>query len=263
MFAWGVSEELVEPHTHAALAVVECVPRGSHGVVEHPPVEPVSDEIVALTLPLLPAVVADMVRIQLLTGSRPGEICMMRPCDIDRSEDIWVYRPQHHKTEHHNKERTILIGPRAQAILGSYLTRERERYCFEPRQAEENRNARKRAERASPMTPSQAARKPKVRRKRSPGNYYTNDSYRRAIVRACRRAFPAPADLSPSEQKHWAADHAWSPNQLRHAAATKICNRFESLLAAKETLGHSTIRVTEIYAKPSLELAKRAMREMG
>ncbi len=45
------------------------------------------------TLPYLPAVVADMVRFQRLTGARPGEVCQLRPCDVDWSGDVWEYRP--------------------------------------------------------------------------------------------------------------------------------------------------------------------------
>lgn len=39
-----------------------------------------------------------MVQMQLLTAARPGEVCIMRPCDIDRSGRIWVYKPKDHKT---------------------------------------------------------------------------------------------------------------------------------------------------------------------
>jgi hypothetical protein len=42
---------------------------------ELPPVRPVDDEVVEATLPYLPEIVADMVRLQRLTGARPGEVC--------------------------------------------------------------------------------------------------------------------------------------------------------------------------------------------
>ena len=42
------------------------------------------------TLEHLPQVVADMVRLQRLIGARPAEMCIMRPCDIDRSSEVWV-----------------------------------------------------------------------------------------------------------------------------------------------------------------------------
>ncbi len=34
---------------------------------------------------------------------RPAELCILRPADIDRSGDVWVYRPSDHKTQHHGR----------------------------------------------------------------------------------------------------------------------------------------------------------------
>jgi integrase len=67
--------------------------------------------------------IADMVRFQLLTGARPGEVCKLRPCHIDRSGDVWEFRVKGHKTEHHERSRIVFIGPEAQKILAPYLLR--------------------------------------------------------------------------------------------------------------------------------------------
>ncbi len=83
-----------------------------------PPVLPVDDATVEATLPFLSTVVADMIRFQRLTGCRPGEVCGIRPMDVDRSGEVWVYRPASHKTEHHGKERFIFIGPKR--AIGSH-----------------------------------------------------------------------------------------------------------------------------------------------
>jgi hypothetical protein len=40
------------------------------------------------TLPHLPPMVADMVRIQRFVGCRPAEVCLLRPADLDRSGDV-------------------------------------------------------------------------------------------------------------------------------------------------------------------------------
>ncbi len=64
-----------------------------------------------------------MVRFQRLTGCRPIEVCLVRPCDVDTSGQVWVFRPESHKTEHHGRDRTICIGPKAQDILRKYLLR--------------------------------------------------------------------------------------------------------------------------------------------
>jgi integrase len=77
----------------------------------------VADVVVESTSDYLPYVVADMVRFQRLTGCRPGEVCILRPFDLDMTGDVWLYRPESHKTEHHDRDRIVAIGPKAQDIL--------------------------------------------------------------------------------------------------------------------------------------------------
>ena len=54
----------------------------------------------------------------------------------------------------------------------------------------------------------------------------------------------------------------WSPNRLRHTAATEIRKRF-GLEAAQVTLGHSQADVTQIYAEKNLTLAVEVARKIG
>ena len=198
------------------------------------------------TLPHLSSVIADMVKLQRLTGMRPGEVCILRPCDIERTDDLWFYRPESHKTEHHGRERVVTIGPIGQRLLTTYLLRSYEDFCFSPRDHERSRNVARREARKSPMTPSQRSRKPKLNRNRAPGEHYTSNSYRRAIQRACRNA-----GLS-----------VWKPNQIRHTVATEIRQRF-GLEAAQVTLGHAEANVTQVYAERDGELAATVAREIG
>jgi len=62
-----------------------------------------------------------MVQVQRYTGARPGEVCVMRTVDIDRSEEVWIYSPAAHKTAHHGHGRSIFIGPKAKEILRQFL----------------------------------------------------------------------------------------------------------------------------------------------
>ncbi len=263
VFTWGVSEELIPVEVCQRLATVESVRIGAAGVTEHAAVLPVSDLQFAQTLPFLPPVVQDMVQLQKLSGARPGELCILRPRDIDTSLTPWVYRPQFHKTEHHGKPRLIHFGPQAQAILISYLQRDMDAYCFSPQESEQRRSVLRRAKRKTKVTPSQAARKPKTSSRWRPKLRYTTESYRRSIARACDSAFPAPKEISETERKAWQSAHRWSPNQLRHAAATEICRKFGSLVAAKEALGHSSIRTTENYVQPKYEQVRDVMSQIG
>ncbi|HXT59313.1 MAG TPA: site-specific integrase, partial [Pirellulales bacterium] len=117
MFKWGVSKQLVPPEVHMALSAVSGIKKGRSNARESSPVQPVPAEQVQATLPFLPKVVADMVRFQRLTGCRPGEVCALRPRDVDRSSNDWMYRPTGHKTEHLDRDRVIFIGPRAREVL--------------------------------------------------------------------------------------------------------------------------------------------------
>lgn len=132
MFSWAESKEMVPRGHTAALREVPGLAAGRTVARESAPVLPVADEVVQQTLPHLPDAVPDMVRLQRMTGARPEEICIVRPCDIDTSGDVWSYVTESHKTQHHGKRRVIFIGPRAQAVLRPYLLRSCESYCFSP-----------------------------------------------------------------------------------------------------------------------------------
>lgn len=245
MYRWAVAEELVPPSVIQALAAVPGLKRGRSEAKETPPVLPVDDAIVEATLRHLPPVLADMVRFQRLTGCRPTEVCTITPGRVDREPEVWLYRPESHKTEHHQRSRTVAIGPRAQAVLAPYLYRPANEFCFSPRESERRRLDQRHRER---KTPSSCGDRPGTNRKRkparTPGPRYTKDSYNRAINRACKAASVA----------------IWSPNQLRHARATEVRHEF-GLEAAQVALGHSNANVTQIYAErdlsKSMEVAKR------
>ncbi len=117
MFSWAESKEMIPKGHTAALREVSGLHKGRTTAREFAPVLPVADDVVQQTLPHLPEVVSDMVRLQRMTGARPDEICMVRPCDVEISGDVWAYAPESHKTQHHGKRRVIFIGPRAQAVL--------------------------------------------------------------------------------------------------------------------------------------------------
>lgn len=123
MFKWAVSQQMIHPEVHQAIAAVPGLKQGRTEARETEPVRAIDDSVVEATLPELGPIVADMVRIQRLTGCRPSEVCLIRPMDIDRSVEIWRYRPSSHKMEHHYRQRIIPIGPRAQQLLTKYLLR--------------------------------------------------------------------------------------------------------------------------------------------
>lgn len=261
VFKWGVAQELVPVETHQALQTLSGLRRGRSRARETPPVRPVDDHVVAATLPFLGPVVADMVRIQRLTGCRPAEVCSLRPIDIDQRDDVWAFRPATHKTDHLDKQRVIFLGPRSQQILRPYLARPPEAYCFSPQESEADRQVGRRRRRQSPLTPSQRARQAARNRRRAPRPHYDTHSYRRAIHRACDEADRAARKAAGEEAGNRMVPR-WSPNQLRHTAATEIRQHF-GLEAAQVTLGHASADVTQIYAERDQARAREVMRAIG
>jgi integrase len=261
-FRWGVEEELVPGAVYEALRAVKGLRRGKSGVRETEKVKPVDLAFVEAALPFMPFTVAAMVRLQLIAGCRPAEVCMIRPQDIDQSNSAcWIFRPHAHKTEHHEHDRLILIGPRAQEVLQPFLDRNPLAYCFSPAEAEADRNAKKREGRKSPMTPSQRARKPKPNRSRAPSDSYDTHSYRRAIARACRKADKEAHRKNPTIPVETVLVPEWSPNQLRHNRATEL--RPYGLDIVKTVLGHSKIETTQIYAEKDLAAAVELVSKIG
>ena len=273
MFKWGVAEQLVPPATYQGLSSVPGLLRGRTAAREMPPILPVDDAIVDATLPFMPEVAADMVRLQRLTGMRPAEVCIVRPCDIDRSGDVWLYRPASHKTEHHGRDRVVFIGAEAQGVLLRYLAREASANCFRPCDSVAKWLAAKHAARTTPIT---YGNRPGTNRKRRPkreaGDAYEVDAYRRAISRACDKAFPHPElgkikrkDLTPEqldELKAWQSSHRWAPNRLRHTFATAVRREF-GLEAAQVALGHSSAVVSQIYAERDLAKGVQVAKAIG
>jgi integrase len=246
MFKWAVAEELVPPAVYHGLQAVEGLRKGRTDARETEPIRPVEEEHVEAVLPLLTKPVRAMVQLQQFTGMRPGEVVILRPCDVDRSPGkTWIYRPESHKTEHHGIARVVILGPRAQAVLAPFLLRDPGAYCFSPREAMAEFRERQRQDRKTPVQPSQQDRR-KRRPTRQPGVCYSVDTYGNAVERACHKAGLPP----------------FHPNQLRHTKATEI-RREAGLDAARVVLGHRSPQITELYAELDVSKAAEVMEKLG
>jgi integrase len=233
-FRWAVSEELIPAAVGEALRAVEGLRAGRCKAKETQRVKPVPDAAIKPVLDQCLPIVRDMAHLQLLAGMRPGEVVQLRPADVDRTAEVWIYRPASHKTEHHGSNRHVFLGPRAQAILEKYLAgRCPDACCFSPREALEAR----RAERGQALTFSE---------RRPPRDHYTSGSYARAIREACDRA----------------GISRWHPHQLRHNAATAVRSGFGPDVA-RAFLGHESLQATKIYAELDLGAAAAAAAKLG
>jgi integrase len=260
VFRWAASEELVPAAVVEGLRSVGGLQVGRTEAPEAPPVGPVPVELVEALLtswsvrgryPVLPAPVAAMVRVQLYAGCRPGEVCGMRPCDLDRDSlrvdgrPVWVYRPERHKNAWRGQGRAVVLGPRAQAAIAPFLDRPPGAYLFSPRDSLAEHRARQRLARRSPVQPSQADRRKAVPKKQ-PGLRYTRRYYAEVVRRGC-----LAAGLSH-----------WSPGQLRHTAATLV-QHAHGLDAARAYLGHRDSQMTLTYAERDLDTAARVAAAQG
>jgi integrase len=262
---WAVGEAMVPPSVREAVKCVAPLKAGRSKAPEAPPVRPVIDSVIEKTLAELPAIVADMVRVQLLTGARPGEVCQLTPAMVDRSEDVWKITIAKHKNAYRGKTRTLYAGPQAQAVLAKYLLRGENDCLFRPCDTLAKQLLERSEQRTTPAKYGNRPGSNRVRKpKRQPGVQYLRHSYARAIERACDKAFPAPPEIKADDAKlkAWRVAHRWSPNQLRHTRATDIRKQF-GLESASSVLGHSQLSTTLIYAEQDAERAIHVARQIG
>jgi integrase len=292
-FKWCVAEELVPSSVYEALRTVSGLQPGRTMAPDRKPVRPADMEQVEAALPFMPPPVAALVRLQLLSGARGGELFGLRAGDIDRTGPVWVYRPPRHKNAWRARPREILFGPKAQEVLRPWLERPPAGPLFSPAAAEAKRNALRADRRQTPRWPSQnrcAAKRGSKRPRRRVGDQYTAAAYRQAIERACERAYPLPGHLRPkrvdgvlgrgrwretpaewrqrmgpeglADVRAWRAAHSWTPHQLRHAADTAI-RKEHGIEVARIILGHSTAFSTEVFAEADGEQARAVVGAMG
>jgi integrase len=245
-FKWAASVEMVPGSVVEALRNLDGLREGRTEAREAEPVGPVPLEHVEATLPYLPRPIAAMVRLQLLTGCRAGEVAAIRGSDLTPGDPVWEYRPAKHKNRWRGKARVIPLGPKAQEIVREFLKPDLSAHLFSPADTVEAIHASRRAARTSKPTPSELA----IRCQGTPGakhgRSYRRGSYLQAVVRASRKA----------------GVPEWTPLQLRHTAATLIRARY-GLETAQVVLGHAKADTTEIYAERDLAKARTVMAEIG
>ena len=243
VFRYGVSVELVDVAVVQRLQTLEPLRYGQTTAPEKPAVVAVNLDHVRATAKHLSPVVKTMIRVQVATGMRPIELFRMRPCDIDRTGEVWIYSPSTHKTERTGKPKLIpLLGDAREAIT-DYLGRDPKAYLFSPAESMAWRRAVGRANRKTPLKyGNSAGTNRKQNPKRLPRHQFDGASYRQAIRRAAQKA---------------GVPH-WHPYQLRHLTATVVRAALGNLEDAQALLGHSTALMTAHYAAESIESATKA-----
>lgn len=238
---WGVAQELVPVTTWRALCSLTGLRSGE--APDRPPVKPVDLANVEAIKGKISPVLWGLIQFQLHAGCRPGEACSVRMCDLKMTGDVWEFCPGSHKTEHHGKQRVIYIGPRGQEALRPFLRTGTHVPLFQPCESREW-YLKQRRKPGNERIGSKGRKGAKG--KRRPGTRYTADSMGKAIRKACRAA----------------GVPEWSPNRLRHSAATLIQSKFD-LESARCVLGHSSVSTTEIYADADRKKAREIMKQLG
>jgi len=245
VFQWAGEEELIPASVGVALSEIKLLRFGE--APEPEDVEAVDRSVVDATLPHLPEVIADMVRVQMDVGCRPGELCKITPAMIDKSleesKGVWIVTLKNHKTAHKGKKRFLCIGIASQNILRPYLLRGENDCLFRPCDSERKRRAAITEARETPLSCGNIPGSNKKQRPaRKPGTSYNTNSYAKAIARVCEAN---------------GIEH-WSPNQLRHTFAMET-NSVEDLAATAALMGHASVSTTQIYAKLSKTTAIEAV----
>jgi integrase len=281
LFKYCAGMGLISAEAHARLALIEDLRAGQSAAAEPREVLPVAPEYVGAIEPFVSPTIWAMIRLQQLTGARPGEVCALTVGDIDAAGDVWVATLRQHKTAHRGRRRTIFIGPQARRIIQPFLSSDLAAPLFSPAAAEAGRRAERHARRRTPMNQGNRPGRRKANPKRSPGARYTTDSYREAIARACDKAFPPAGELARAageserawlarltpEQKQrlasWRRAHRWHPHQLRHSFATQVRRECDVEMAAV-LLGHSSAALTDaVYAQRDLARARTLVAKIG
>lgn len=259
VFKWGVSIELIPPSVYQAIRTLDGLKYGRSNAKESAPVKPVSDASIKAVADIVSPQIASMIWLQRYTGMRPGEVVIMRPCDIQQSGATWVFEPHTHKNKYRGHRRLVPIGPKGQELLKPFLSRQEEQYLFSPAEAETWRSDQRRKNRGSPMTPSQLKRKPKSRPKRKKRDRYDTASYRRGIAYAIKK-INRQQNALPKSQRNL-VEH-WHPHQLRHQFATVVRERLGAE-AVQIGLGHKSTDLVDLYAEKNLAAAQRIADEIG
>ena len=241
VWRWLELQELVPPPVWQSLLALQRLKAGRSDARAPAPIKPADEKAIAAACERMPRSLRTMVQLQLLTGMRPGEVCALRPCDIEKGPGLWKYRPVQHKTLHHGHQRHVRLGRQARELLAPYLDGPADSPAFTPALAMRERALGAAGSSGIPSTapiecaPTEWAAVP-----------WTVDSYRQAIRHACKAAKVKP----------------WRPNQLRHNAATKL-RRLGGLDAAQALLGHRHANVTEIYAEADDEKLAPLLEQIG
>lgn len=275
IWQWGAEEELVPASAWHSLKALRGLRAGRSSAKEPLKPRPVLESDFRKAMTGLRPPVRAILELLWLTAARSGEICALRTRDIVRDCEPWQYRLEQHKSALKGHERVIFFGPRARAILATFLDEgDPERFLFSPAdvaraQKQEamvpHRSEARRAQAAANKRRIAAKRrraetgKSRPKSPRRAGDRYNRHSLGNALRRCCGR-LGVPY---------------FNPHRLRHTARIRI-DELEGRAAgaavaglefaseeSQATLGHASKKMTQRYGGVSYSLAAITMERHG
>lgn len=212
-FRFGANELICSENDWMRIKCLDLVRAGRTQARESEGYRLITDEEFSAVLPYLQPFYRDMITLLESCGMRPSELCSMRGDEIDRSKDIWVYTPSHHKTATRGKQRYIAFTKEERKLLEKYMN---DGYLFTPERAvrEQGRT------RANPS---------------SLRDFIDPLSLSKRLKDAVRKAIKAGKLKEP-----------WTLYNLRHKAITRIRVKY-GVEYAQHFAGHSTILTQQYY----------------
>ena len=217
IFKWAVSEQLIPASVLVGLQSVTGLQAGRTDAREAEPVKPVQPDRVEAVLPFLRPQVVAMVKLQRLTGMRPGEVCRMRSRGHRHeraglglppvsSQDAITWKGSRHLFGAASPGRVEAVPSSCQARRRRYGRDRRAALCRArstslPLLAErretptECRASIKTENQALAIARSASEGEAKTQPQAEPADAYTPMTCSRAIARACDAAFALPEAL--------------------------------------------------------------------
>jgi integrase len=192
-----------------------------------------------------------MVQVQRLALMRPNEVCRMKVGEIDRSGDVWIYRPRKHKGTWRGHDKAVALGkPEQELIAPRLLDKKSDQAVFSPKDSVTEKKERDATNRKTKISPSQIkhAEKNAANSKCRAREHYESRSYAQSVGYAIVRA----NKTLPPDQR---IPH-WTPYQLHHSGVTEITLENDGNLdVARAVAGQRSIKVTQGYNHADLKIA--------
>lgn len=220
-FKWALAEGLIASGVMESLRALEPLKAGRTKAEDYEEIKPVEEADYLATLKIMPKTPRAILELMRLTGMRPGEACRVTWGEVEEIEGgLWRYAPKRHKNAYRGQRRSILLGPKAQAVLSTHAARGsipdgEPIFC-----AKRDKAVRMKG------------RETKRKLKKTPTGGYAPGVLCKIVRETCKRAKVAH----------------WHPNQLRHLLLTEV-RRELGLEAAQVAGGHKQADVTQIYAE--------------